>query len=159
VVDTAGAALSQEAEQGGLAGEIARSLSDLTVLPAPTLCLLLGQGAGGGALALLPADRVVAAQHAWISPLPPEGAAAIVHRDVARAPEMAAAQGVRSRDLLRDGVVDAVVPERPDAADEAGLFLRRVGIVLERELLGLLAQDGDARLTARLRRYRRLGLP
>jgi acetyl-CoA carboxylase carboxyl transferase subunit beta len=159
VIDTAGAALSQEAEQGGLAGEIARSLADLAVLPAPTLCLLLGQGAGGGALALLPADRVVAAQHAWVSPLPPEGASAIVHRTVDQAPAMADSQGVRSLDLLRHGVVDSVVPERPDAADEAEAFLRRVGAVLERELLGLLAQDGAARLAARLDRYRRLGLP
>jgi acetyl-CoA carboxylase carboxyl transferase subunit beta len=129
------------------------------VLPAPTLCLLLGQGAGGGALALLPADRVVAAQHAWVSPLPPEGASAIVHRSVARAPEMAAAQGVRSVDLLRHGVVDAVVPERPDAADEPAAFLARVGAVLERELLGLIAQEGETRLATRLARYRRLGLP
>jgi acetyl-CoA carboxylase carboxyl transferase subunit beta len=43
---------------------------------------MLGEGSGGGALALLPADRVVAAQHAWLSPLPPEGASAIVHRDL-----------------------------------------------------------------------------
>src|SRR6476661_8496706 len=72
VIDTPGAALSVEAEEGGLAGEIARCLADLVTLDAPTLCLLLGEGNGGGALALLPADRVVAAQHAWLSPLPPE---------------------------------------------------------------------------------------
>ena len=81
VIDTQGAALSPAAENGGLAGEIARCLSDLVTLDAPTLCLMLGEGNGGGALALLPADRVVAAQHAWLSPLPPEGASAIVHRD------------------------------------------------------------------------------
>ncbi len=73
VIDTAGAALSREAEEGGLAGEIARSLQDLVLLDAPTVCLLLGEGAGGGALALLPADRVICAQHAWLSPLPPRG--------------------------------------------------------------------------------------
>ena len=83
VIDTPGAALSAEAEEGGLAGEIARCLADLATLRAPTLCLMLGEGNGGGALAFLPADRVVAAQHAWLSPLPPEGASAIVHRDAA----------------------------------------------------------------------------
>src|SRR5690606_25455393 len=82
VIDTQGAALSVEAEEGGLAGEIARCLADLVTLRAPTLCLMLGEGNGGGALAFLPADRVIAAQHAWLSPLPPEGASAIVHRDV-----------------------------------------------------------------------------
>src|SRR5690606_23802261 len=72
VIDTSGAALSKEAEEGGLAAEIARSLSDMVLLNAPTVCLILGEGAGGAALALLPADRVLAAQHGWLSPLPPE---------------------------------------------------------------------------------------
>jgi acetyl-CoA carboxylase carboxyl transferase subunit beta len=159
VIDTAGAALSQEAEEGGLAGEIARSLADLATLTAPTLCLLLGQGAGGGALAMLPADRVITAQHAWLSPLPPEGASAIVHRTTERASELAAAQGVRSLDLLRDGIVDRVVLEFPDAADEPEAFLLRVGAVLEHELLAVLALHPDQRLQARLIRYRNLGLP
>jgi acetyl-CoA carboxylase carboxyl transferase beta subunit len=159
VIDTAGAALSREAEEGGLAAEIARSLADLITLPAPTLCLLLGQGAGGIALALLPADRVIAAQHAWLSPLPPEGASVIVHRTVDRAAELAAAQGVRSLDLMRNGIVDQVVPELPDAADEPEAFLKRLGAVLERELLAVLALDPEHRLEARLSRYRTLGLP
>ena len=51
VIDTAGAALSKEAEEGGMAGEIARCLAELVTLDAPTLCVLLGQGTGGGALA------------------------------------------------------------------------------------------------------------
>src|SRR3546814_6201074 len=71
VIDTQGAALSKEAEEGGLAGEIARCLADLVTLEAPTLCLMLGEGNGGGALAFLPAATVIAAQHAWLSPLPP----------------------------------------------------------------------------------------
>ena len=83
IIDTPGAALSRAAEEGGLAGEIARCLADMVALPVPTVCLLLGEGAGGGALALLPADRVVAAQHAWVAPLPPEGASEILYRTVA----------------------------------------------------------------------------
>ena len=157
VIDTAGAALSREAEEGGLAGEIARSLADLVLLDAPTVCLLLGEGAGGGALALLPADRVVCAQHAWLSPLPPEGASAIMHRTVDRAPEMAAAQGVRSLDLLAAGIVDRVVAEHPDAADEPVAYLERVARVLEFELTALLRRDPGTRLAARLARYRALG--
>ena len=67
---------------------------------------------------MVPADRVLAALHGWLAPLPPEGASAIVFRDTDHAPELAAAQGIRSADLLRDGIVDAIVPEHPDAADE-----------------------------------------
>ncbi|MFA1547687.1 carboxyl transferase domain-containing protein [Actinomadura chokoriensis] len=145
VVDTPGAVLSAEAEEGGLAGEIARCLADLITLPAPTLCLLLGEGTGGAALALLPADRVLAARHAWLSPLPPEGASVIVHRTPARADEMAASQGVRSADLIRDGIADALVDERPDAADEPGAFCRRAAAAIEAGLSGLLPGGPSAR--------------
>ncbi|CAN5163632.1 carboxyl transferase domain-containing protein [soil metagenome] len=152
VIDTQGAALSPEAENGGLAGEIARCLAELVSLPAPTLCLMLGEGNGGGALAFLPADRVVAAQHAWLSPLPPEGASAIVHRDLDHAPEMARQQHVRAIDLHRLGVVDRIVAERPDAADEAEAFCQRVGAVLEHELSTLL-RTGPGTPADRARRY------
>ncbi|GAA3078641.1 carboxyl transferase domain-containing protein [Pseudonocardia yunnanensis] len=158
MIDTPGAALHPEAEEGGLAGEIARCLADLIALPVPTLSLLLGQGTGGAALALLPADRVLAAGNAWLSPLPPEGAAAILHGDPERAPEVAELQGVRAGDLHRAGAVDAVVLEHPDAAVEPGAFSRRIAAAVEYEL-HRLRQTDDARLTARVDRLRRLGLP
>ncbi|GLX03648.1 carboxyl transferase domain-containing protein [Microbispora sp. NBRC 16548] len=157
VVDTGGAELSKAAEEGGLAAEIARCLADLVMLDAPTVCLLLGEGAGGAALALLPADRVVCAQHAWLSPLPPEGASALLYRTVDFAPEIAAAQGVRAADLRRDGIVDRIVPERPDAAYEPEEFCRRVGRTLEHEIAGLLDRPAGERTAARFARYRSLG--
>ncbi|MBZ5735719.1 acetyl-CoA carboxylase carboxyltransferase subunit alpha/beta [Nocardioides sp. TRM66260-LWL] len=152
VIDTRGAALSVNAENGGLAGEIARCLSDLVTLEAPTLSLMLGEGNGGGALALLPADRVVAAEHAWLSPLPPEGASAIVHRDTDHAPELARAQRVRAQDLRALGIVDRIVAEEPDAAREPEAFCRRVGAVLAHELAGLLVA-GPGSPADRARRY------
>jgi acetyl-CoA carboxylase carboxyl transferase beta subunit len=158
VIDTAGAALSQEAEEGGLAAEIARCLADLVTLPAPTLCLLLGQGAGGGALALLPADRVLAARHAWLSPLPPEGASAILYRTTEHAYEVADRQGVRSADLRSHRIVDRIVEEAPDAADTPEPFLAGLGRVLDAELGALRAMDDTVRLAARRARYRSLGL-
>jgi acetyl-CoA carboxylase carboxyl transferase subunit beta len=158
VIDTAGAALSREAEEGGLAGEIARCLVDLVTLPAPTLCLLLGEGAGGGALAFLPTDRLVAARHAWLSPLPPEAAAAVLHRTTDRAVEVAERQGIGAAALRSRRIVDRIVPELPDAADEGEAFLRRVGAVLEAELGALLRSTPSARYRERRRRYRTLGL-
>jgi acetyl-CoA carboxylase carboxyl transferase subunit beta len=157
IIDTAGAALSKEAEEGGLAGEIARCLAELVMLSAPTICVLLGQGCGGGALALLPADRVLCAQHAWLSPLPPEGASVILYRDVDHASDLAREQGVRSLDLLRNGIVDRIVAERPDAADEPTEFLGRLGQLLEYELIGLARRDDAERLATRLEKYRNLG--
>ena len=137
VIDTAGPALSAEAEEGGLAGEIARCLSELVTLDTPTVSVLLGQGSGGPALAMVPADRVLAALHGWLAPLPPEGASAIVFRDTAHAAELSAAQGIRSVDLLTSGIVDAVVPEHPDAADEAKEFCTRLSEAIAAELHAL----------------------
>jgi acetyl-CoA carboxylase beta subunit len=158
VIDTAGPALTAEAEQGGLAGEIARCLAELVTLDTPTVSVLLGQGSGGPALAMVPADRVLAALHGWLAPLPPEGASAIVFRDVDHAPELAASQGIRSVDLLRHGIVDAVVPERPDAADEPLEFTQRLSATIANELHGLRSIPDEVRLDARLTRYRRIGL-
>jgi acetyl-CoA carboxylase carboxyl transferase subunit beta len=157
IVDTAGAALSKEAEEGGMAGEIARCLADLVTLEAPTLCVLLGQGTGGGALAVMPADRVICAQHSWLSPLPPEGASVILHRDTEHAPDLAAAQRVRSVDLLADGIVDRIVAEHPDAADEPEEFCRRMSQTIQHELAVLARERPADRLAARLARYRALG--
>jgi len=157
LIDTPGAALSRAAEEGGLAGEIARCLSGLVMLDAPTLAVLLGQGTGGGALALVPADRVLAAANGWLGPLPPEGASAIVHRTIDHADVMAARQGVRATDLWKAGIVDRVVPERPDAADEPTEFCLRLGRVLGQELAGLLGRDYTERFRSRMYRYRHLG--
>jgi acetyl-CoA carboxylase carboxyl transferase subunit beta len=157
VIDTAGAALSREAEEGGLAGEIARCIADMVALEVPTVSLLLGQGSGGGALALVPADRILAAQHGWLSPLPPEGASAILYHDTSHAAAMAAKQGVRSADLLAHGIVDGIVPEYPDAAAEPERFCVRVGAALHDELAKLGTADAARRLTERAQRFDRIG--
>ncbi len=157
-IDTAGPALSVEAEQDGLAGEIARCLAELVTLQVPTVSVLLGQGSGGPALAMVPADRVLAAQHGWLAPLPPEGASAIVFRDTDHAPELSAAQGIRSADLLRSGIVDVIVPEQPDAADEPMAFTARLSASIAGELYRLRAMSEIERVGTRLHRYRRIGL-
>lgn len=158
VIDTAGPALSAEAEEGGLAGEIAHCLAELVTLDTPTVSVLLGQGSGGPALAMVPADRVLAALHGWLAPLPPEGASAIVFRDIDHAPELADQQGIRSADLLRNGIVDAIVPELSDAADEPKAFIERLSATIAGELHGLRTMTAERRLAARLERYRRIGL-
>ncbi|MQA03315.1 MAG: acetyl-CoA carboxyl transferase [Streptosporangiales bacterium] len=157
VVDTAGAELSVQAEEGGLGAEIARCLADLVTLPVPVVCVLLGQGAGGAALAFLPSDRVLAAGHSWLAALPPEGASAIVHRTTDRARELAEAQRISSADLLADGIVDRIVPELPDAADEPDAFVTRIAATVEQELTTLADQNRDALRATRAARYRTLG--
>ena len=150
VIDTAGGELSARAEEGGLAEQIARCLAELLVLPVPTVSVLLGQGTGGAALALLPADRTVAAADAWLAPLAPEGASAIVFRDTTHAAGLARGQGIGAADLAAAGVVDELVAGDGDLA-------RNLGRAVHRALAGLTAQDPAARLAARTSRVRHLG--
>lgn len=120
IVDTPGAELSPAAENGAMAGEIARTLADLTGSTVPSVAVLLGQGCGGGALAMLPAARVIATEHSWLTPLPPEGASAIVHGDIDHAPDMARSQHISAFDLQRHGRVHAIVAE-PEGVTAAEL--------------------------------------
>ncbi len=134
VIDTPGAELSPGAEEHAIAGEIARCIATLTTMSVPTVAVILGQGCGGGALALLPAETVLATEHAWLSPLPPEGASIIVHGDTEHAAELAEAQRVRAADLLADGTVHHVVPEvdGETARDLAIAVAAEVGVALRR---------------------------
>ncbi len=154
VIDTTGGELSPQAEQDGLAAQIAHTLSDLLTTPSPTVSVLLGQGTGGAALALLPADRTVAAADGWLAPLAPEGASAIMYRDTDHAADLAEQQGIRAADLAAAGVVDEVItgsgPPGPD-------LVQGLGHAVQRALAELARQNPERRLAARTRRYRRLG--
>ncbi len=119
VIDTSGAELSVAAEEGAVAGEIARCIAALTTMTVPTVSVILGQGCGGGALALLPAQVVIATENAWLSPLPPEGASVIRFGDMDHAAEMAESQGIGSAALVESGIVHRVVPELPDDGPES----------------------------------------
>ncbi|GAA2752684.1 carboxyl transferase domain-containing protein [Kitasatospora cinereorecta] len=152
LVDTAGAELSVRAELDGIAVEIAHCLHTLVALRTPVVAVLLGQGSGGGALALLPADRVIAAEHAWLAPLPPEGASAIVHRDGTHAPALARTQGIRAHDLAAAGLIDHTVPETPAAG-----FPARLTTAVATALAHLTALPLPDLLTLRTTRTRHLG--
>ena len=157
VIDTAGAVSSRESEEGGLALEIARCMATMSGLTVPTLSLLLGEGTGGGAIAFLPADRVLAAEHAWLAPIAPEGASAILHRTTERAAEMAASQAIASTDLRKLGIVDVVVPDRPAPGEEGERFGARIAATAARELRALIHRHPRERRSARMNRYRVLG--
>ncbi len=110
IIDTSGAVIGSESERSGISGEIARSIDAWTAASVPTMSVLAGSGCGGGALAWLAADRIIAADDGWLAPIAPEAASLIVHRDTDHAAELADAQGVDATTLAAAGVVDAVHP-------------------------------------------------
>lgn len=138
LIETAGAELSVAAEESALAGEIARTLAELSGAEVPTISVVLGMGCGGAALAMLPADTVLAAESAWVSPLPLEGASVIRYRTADRAGEMAERQQITAIELAERGVVDQVIPE----GDEARDLPANVGIAVTNALTELTQHDG-----------------
>jgi len=156
VIDTPGSELSVRAEEDGTSREIAACLAALAALEVPTLSVLLGSGAGGAALALLPTDRTIAASHSWLTPLPPEGASVILHSTVDRAAEVSDRQRIRASDLFRLGVVDVLIGEKPDAASEPGPFLDEMTQAIDDQLRGVSAEPAAERHARRRVRWRAL---
>lgn len=156
VIDTPGAALSQAAEEGGLAGEIARCLADQLAVEAATVSIILGAGTGGGALALLPADITLVAEHGWLSPLPPEGASAIMYRNTDHAATMAAQQGINSATLLTAGIADHVIAEGTGAASARVEFMAALSDALIAALSAARQRPMRGRVRRRGVRYQRV---
>lgn len=158
LIDTPGAEMSVEAEAGGLAQSISDCLARLATLRVPVVALVIGEGGSGGALALGLADRVLMLENAIYSVIAPEGAAAILYRSREQAPEVAATLKLTARDCLDLGIVDAVVPEPSGGAHrdpESAASL--VGDALWTTLRDLNRMSARARVTARERKFRRVG--
>src|SRR5215213_3162780 len=115
-VDTAGAYPGIEAEERGQAEAIARSTEACLGLGSPNVALVIGEGGSGGAIAIAAANKVLMLEHAIYSVISPEGAASILWRDSARAQDAAINMKITAQDLMRLGVIDAIVPEPPGGA-------------------------------------------
>ncbi|GAA3083561.1 acetyl-CoA carboxylase carboxyltransferase subunit alpha [Streptosporangium carneum] len=157
LVDTPGAHPGVGAEERGQAWAIAESIRLMSGLPVPIVTVITGEGGSGGALALAVADRVLACAGAMYSVISPEGCAAILWKDGSAAPRAAAALQVGARDLLRHGIVDAVVPEPEGGAHRdpmaAAELLREALSATLREVTALPPDDLVAQRRRRFRRY------
>jgi acyl-CoA carboxylase subunit beta len=111
LVDTPGAEPGPAAERDGIAGEIAATLQAMSRLRVPSVCICVGEGGSGGAMALGHADRLFMLPSSIFSVITPEGAAAILYRDPSRADELAEPLKLTSAELIGLGIADGVLPE------------------------------------------------
>jgi acetyl-CoA carboxylase carboxyl transferase subunit alpha len=110
-VDTPGAYPGIGAEERGQAEAIARNLFEMARYPVPIIIIIIGEGASGGALGIGVGDNVLMMQNSWYSVISPEGCAAILWRDAAKAPQAAEAMKVTAPDLLDLNVIDRIIEE------------------------------------------------
>jgi acetyl-CoA carboxylase carboxyl transferase alpha subunit/acetyl-CoA carboxylase carboxyl transferase beta subunit len=159
LVDTPGAHPGIGAEERGQAWAIAENIRLMSGLPVPIVTAITGEGGSGGALALAVADRVLASAGAMYSVISPEGCAAILWKDQSAAPLAAAALQIGARDLLRHGIVDAVVPEPEGGAHrDPSTAAELLRAALAESLGEIAALSPDDLVTRRRRRFRRYGV-
>jgi acetyl-CoA carboxylase carboxyl transferase subunit alpha len=158
LIDTPGAFPGAGAEERGQGGAIARSMQTMLRLRTPSVAVVIGEGSSGGALALGVTDRVMMLENATYSVISPEGGAAILWRDAAKARDAATAFQPTAANCYRWGIADVVVPEPSGGAhrdhDEAAVLLGRY---LSRALRDLNALSPAERKRLRRDRYRRIG--
>jgi acetyl-CoA carboxylase carboxyl transferase subunit alpha len=157
-VDTSGADPGIGSEERAQSEAIAQCLMALSRARVPVVATIIGEGGSGGALALALADHVIMPQHSIYSVASPEGCAAILWGDTARAEEAADHLKLTSDDLAAFGIIDEIVPEPLGGAHrEAQAFIERILESVDRALLRLSALSPDDRLSARYEKYRRIG--
>jgi len=152
LVDTQGAFPGADAEEGGQAGAIARTMEVFAGLSVPTVAVVIGEGGSGGALALAVCDRVYMLENAWYSVITPEGCAAILWRDAAEADQAAEALRLTASDLLELEVIDGVISEPRKGAHKSH---RATAKVVQRQVRAALVEL-ESLSTAERRKERRL---
>jgi acetyl-CoA carboxylase carboxyl transferase subunit alpha len=158
-LDTPGAYPGIGAEERGQAEAIARNLLEMARMPVPILCVVIGEGASGGALGIGVGDRLLMLENSWYCVISPEGCASILFRDASHAPRAAEALRLTAQDLLEQGVCDEVIPEPLGGAHrDFEATAKSVKACLEKHFAQLGHRDGPTLVRERYERYRKIGV-
>lgn len=159
LIDTPGAYPGIGAEERGQAEAIARNIFEMGKLKTPIIVSIIGEGASGGALGIGVGDVLIMMENAWYSVISPEGCAAILWRDRAKAENAAEALKVSAQDLLALGVIDEIVPEPPGGAhwdwDVAANNLKQRILFHLEKLVNIVP---DELVEMRINKYRKMGV-
>ena len=157
-VDTPGAYPGIGAEERGQAQAIALNLREMTGIAVPITMTIIGEGGSGGALGVGVADRVCVMENAYYSVISPEGCAAILWKDGAKAPNASEVLKLTAQDLLKMGIIDQIIPEPMGGAhrdpEKMGQSLKEA---LNKNLKELMALDKAELLRLRYKKFRSIG--
>ncbi|WP_110933483.1 acetyl-CoA carboxylase carboxyltransferase subunit alpha [Paenibacillus bouchesdurhonensis] len=157
-IDTKGAYPGITAEERGQSEAIARNLRDMAMLRVPVICVVIGEGGSGGALALGVGNRVVMLENAIYSVISPNGAASILWKDASKADQAAEAMKITAQDLLSMEVIEEIVPEpRGGAHRDYESTAESIKSALVRQLEDLSVLNADELLEDRYLKFRKIG--
>jgi acetyl-CoA carboxylase carboxyl transferase subunit alpha len=159
LIDTPGAYPGLEAEERGQGEAIARNLIEMCQLKVPVICIVIGEGASGGALGIGIGDRVLMLENTWYSVISPESCSSILWRNWEHKMEAAEALNLTSENMQSLGLVDGIIPEPLGGAhaDPEAMY-KQVKKEIKKHLSKLIPMHADKRVERRIRKFSSMGV-
>lgn len=157
-IDTPGAYPGIGAEERGQGEAIARNMYEMARLKVPIICIVIGEGSSGGALALCVGDKIVMLENSVYSILSPEGFASILYKDASKHEEAAEKMKITAKDLKELGVIDEIIEEPGEGAHESQKEVSaKIKAMLLKNLKELATIDVEELIEKRYEKFRNIG--
>ena len=158
LIDTPGAYPGLEAEERGQGEAIARNLKEMTMLKVPVICIIIGEGASGGALGIAIGDKVFMMENTWYSVISPESCSSILWRSWDYKEQAAEALKLTADDMLKNKLIDGIIKEPLGGAhtnlNKASDELKKV---ILKELKSLSSKSAEERINGRIDKFSEMG--
>ena len=159
IIDTPGAYPGLEAEERGQGEAIARNLLEMCQLKVPVICIIIGEGASGGALGIGIGDQVFMLENTWYSVISPESCSSILWRSWDYKQKAAEALKLTSKDMLSNKLIDGIIKEPLGGAHyNRELVYENVREVINKQLKDLLKLDTQDRIETRIEKFCSMGV-
>jgi len=158
LIDTPGASPGLEAEERGQGEAIAKNLLEMSVLKVPVICIVIGEGASGGALGIGVGDKVLMLENTWYSVISPESCSSILWRSWEHKEKAAEALKLTAPDMLKNGLIDGVIPEPLGGAhNDTNEMYSRIKDELTKVLNDLSKLDSEKLIEKRIAKFSAMG--
>lgn len=159
LIDTMGAYPGLEAEERGQGEAIARNLLEMSVLKVPVICIVIGEGASGGALGIGIGDRVYMMENTWYSVISPESCSSILWRSWDHKERAAEALKLTGKDMLANGLIDGIIPEPLGGAhQDPTAAAENLKTQILNDLKVLKAKKTDKLVAERIEKFSNMGV-
>lgn len=158
LIDTMGAYPGLEAEERGQGEAIARNIRDMFTLKVPVICIIIGEGASGGALGIAIGDRVLMLENSWYSVISPESCSSILWRSWDYKEQAAEALKLTANDMMGFGLIDGIIKEPLGGAHrDVPWMCNELKNNIIAELKTLIAMDANERIDLRIEKFSDMG--
>lgn len=159
LIDTPGAYPGIDAEARGQAEAIARNMREMFMLKVPVICIIIGEGASGGAIGIAIGDKVIMMENTWYSVISPESCSSILWRSWEYKEEAAEALKLTAEDMLEFGLIDSILEEPLGGAHKD---LKATSLILKKAILKEIAAlekiSPDERIKRRIDKFSKMGV-